>query len=83
MTTYQCSICKLEFPNPELARQYAEWCATHDSCNLKIGCKPLAEITSKSAAILAFLPNLPAQIARNGDSNAKMSDRIAHPTGDK
>jgi len=37
MTKYHCSICKLEFPNQELAYQCEEWCATHDSCNLEIG----------------------------------------------
>jgi hypothetical protein len=37
MTTYQCSICKLQFSDAELARRCEEWCATHDSCNLEIG----------------------------------------------
>ena len=37
MNIYHCSICKLEFADPELARQCEEWCATHKSCNLEIG----------------------------------------------
>jgi 2-polyprenyl-3-methyl-5-hydroxy-6-metoxy-1,4-benzoquinol methylase len=41
MTKYQCSVCKLEFTNPELARQCEQWCAAHDSCNLEIGRKAI------------------------------------------
>ena len=37
MTTYRCSVCKLEFTIEELGRQCEEWCRTHDSCNLEIG----------------------------------------------
>jgi arsenite methyltransferase len=38
---YQCSVCKLEFADPELARQCEQWCAAHDSCNLEIGRKAI------------------------------------------
>jgi hypothetical protein len=34
---YQCSVCKLEFADPKLARQCEQWCSTHNSCNLEIG----------------------------------------------
>ncbi len=36
-TAYQCSVCKLEFADPKLARKCEEWCSTHNSCNLEIG----------------------------------------------
>ena len=35
-SAYQCPVCKLWYPTPELAKQCEEWCTKNHSCNLDI-----------------------------------------------
>ena len=34
--SYKCPVCKLEYSDPELAKQCQAWCSTHNSCNYLI-----------------------------------------------
>lgn len=34
--SYQCPVCKLQYPTDELAKTCEAWCTEHHSCNLEI-----------------------------------------------